>query len=92
MRLENLRADEGRNFRASVSISYKGYMMTVSQPSTLLLEESGTFEGAAPVQYDACESGVFTRKHRTPGDAGDRFEHKTQESISWIDGRMSISF
>ena len=47
--------------------------MSVSQPSTLLLEEGGTFEGAAPEQCSAGE---------------DRF----QEPITWIEGRITVSF
>jgi hypothetical protein len=68
------------------------YMMTVSQPSTLLLEESGTFEGATPVQFDVCDFGGYSKKHRSPGEAGDRFDRETKESITWIDGRISVSF
>ena len=66
--------------------------MTVSQPSTLLLEESGTFEGATPVHFEIRDSGIYSREHFSPGDVGDRFGIKKQESIAWIDGRMSISF
>jgi hypothetical protein len=67
-------------------------MMTVSQLSTFLLEESGAFKGVAPVHFDVCESGSCSREQLGPGEVGDRFGIKNQESITWIDGRMSISF
>ncbi len=66
--------------------------MTESQPSTLLLEESGTFEGAAPVQFGICEPGEYVREQLCPGEEANRFCLATQESIAWIDGRMTISF
>ncbi len=79
-------------YHASVSHSPIGYTMTVSQPSTLLLEESGTLEGATPVHFDMFESGNYDREHLSSGEAGGRFGLETEESIAWIDGRMSISF
>jgi len=66
--------------------------MIDSQPSTLLLEESGTFEGAAPVDFKGSEPGEYSRKDIGHGETGDRFSVKKQELITWITGRMSISF
>ena len=66
--------------------------MSVSQPSTLLLEECGTFEGAAPEQFELCESGTLSRTHRSPGEAGDRFGQNVQKPIVWIDGKLTLSF
>ena len=66
--------------------------MTESQLATLLLEESGTFEGASPVTCEMCKSGEYARKQFHSGEGAVRFSHETQESIAWIDGRMSISF
>ena len=66
--------------------------MRDSQPSTLLLEGCGTFEGAAPVHFDVCDTGGHSRKHLSPGETGDRFRRETEESITWIEGKMTVSF
>jgi hypothetical protein len=66
--------------------------MTVSQPSTLLLEESGSFEGATPVRFDIGKSGEYSRKRCGSGEAEGRFGRETKESTIWIDGKITLSF